>query len=217
MSNNRIERRYVVAGLSVERRAENEMPTLTGYAAVFNQRSVELWGFYEMLAPGAFKDSLAAGDDVRVLWNHDPNWVMARSINGTLRMKEDDHGLAVEFDPIDTPIMRGFVASIERGDVSQMSFAFRATDDKWDIDNNEQWVRTVLAAKLYDVSPVTYPAYQGTEIGLRSAGSTDPVYGYVPTLPAELQRALQQGGQAGDAHTLEREMRLRRLRLMSLK
>lgn len=213
----KIERRYVRSDLRIERRADGEMPTLAGYAAVFNQRSVELWGFYEVIAPGAFADSLAADDDVRALWNHDPNWILARSTNDTLRMKEDDHGLAVEIEPIDTPIVRGFVASIERGDVSQMSFAFVPTDYQWDIDANEQWVRTIKRAKLYDVAPVTYPAYTGTEIGLRSAGAFDPVYGYIPELPAALQRALHGDGQADDALLRARDERARRLRLLNVR
>ena len=199
--------------LRIERRAEGEMPTLAGYATVFNQRSVELWGFYEVIEPGAFAASLAAGDDVRALWNHDPNWILARSTNGTLRMKEDDHGLAVEIDPIDTPVVRGFVASIERQDVSQMSFAFVAEDAQWEVDDNEQWLRRILRAKLYDVAPVTYPAYQQTEIGLRSAGQFDPVYGYIPDVPAEAQRALR-GGPAGEASLRAQAERTRRLRLL---
>jgi uncharacterized protein len=181
--NEQIERRFVAHGLMVEQRADGKMPMLKGYAAVFNLPSVELWGFYEQIAPGAFADSIAAGDEVKALWNHDPNWVMASSGNGTLRLKEDDRGLAVEFDPLDTPIMRGFVASIERGDVSQMSFAMRTLEDKWDIDEEERYKRTVLKAKLYDVSPVAYPAYPQTEIGLRSAGQTVDTYGYVPRPP----------------------------------
>jgi len=214
----KIERRYVAPDLRVERRGEGDMPMLRGYAAVFNRRSVELWGFYEVVAPGAFADSLAAGDDVRALWNHDSNWILGRSMNGSLRLFEDDYGLLSEIDPLDTPVNRGFVAAIERGDVSQMSFAFVATDDRWDVDANEQWVRTILRARLYDVSPVTYPAYLDTSIGVRNTGTMDPVFGYVPEPPAELQRALQRDGQAGDALALalERERRTRRLRLMSL-
>lgn len=213
----KIEKRYVAPRLSVEQRAEGDIAGLRGYASVFNKRSVELWGFYEVVAPGAFAGSLAAGDDVRALWNHDPNWILARSTNGSLRLKEDETGLLSEIDPLDTPINRGFVAAIERGDVTQMSFAFVATEAQWDIDENEQWVRTILRAKLYDVSPVTYPAYPDTSIGLRSAGAMDPVFGYVPELPAELQRALQGDGKANDALALERETRMRRLRLMQLK
>lgn len=211
----KIEKRYVSPALSVEQRAERDIPGLRGYAAVFGKRSVELWGFYEIIAAGAFADTLAAGDDVRALWNHDPNWILGRSTNGSLRLREDDTGLLSEIDPLDTPMNRGFVAAIERGDVTQMSFAFVATDAQWDIDANEQWVRTILRAKLYDVSPVTYPAYPDTSIGLRNAGRIDPVFGYVPELPAQQQALL--GDVRGNALMLEREQRARRLRLMQLK
>jgi len=212
----KIEKRYLSPLIGVEQRAEGDIPGLRGYASVFNARSVELWGFYEIIAAGAFTDTLAAGDDVRALWNHDPNWILGRSTNGSLRLREDDTGLLSEIDPLDTPMNRGFVAAIERGDVTQMSFAFVATDAQWDIDANEQWVRTILRAKLYDVSPVTYPAYPDTSIGLRNAGAIDPVFGYVPELPVQLQQALQGDGR-GNALMLEREQRARRLRLMQLK
>jgi HK97 family phage prohead protease len=209
----KIEKRYLAPDLRVEMRNGGEIAGLRGYAAVFNRRSVELWGFYEVIAPGAFTDSLAAGDDVRALWNHDPNWILARSTNGSLRLREDANGLLAEIDPLDTPINRGFVAAIARGDVTQMSFAFIATDDRWDLDANEQWVRTIVRAKLYDVSPVTYPAYPDTSIGVRSAGSVDPVFGFVPEAPTGVQRALHDG----DVSALEREIRARRLRLIGLK
>jgi HK97 family phage prohead protease len=212
----RIEMRYVASALAAERRAEGEIAALAGYASVFNQRSVELWGFYEVIAPGAFADSLAQGDDVRALWNHDPNWILGRTVNGTLRLREDENGLWSEIDPLDTSVNRGFVAAIERGDVSQMSFAFVAEDARWDLDENEQWMRTVLRAKLYDVSPVTYPAYPSTSIGLRNAGTFDPVYGYVPEPPPDMQRALHGDGAAAQALSQERERLARRLRLLNL-
>ena len=182
-----IERRYLATELRVERRADGQTPKIVGYAVVWDALSVELWGFREKVVKGAFADSLAAGDDVRALWQHDVNWVMGRTKSGTLRLLEDDHGLAVEIDPPDTEIMRAFITSIERHDVDQMSFAFRATDDRWDIDANEQYVRTVLRAKLYDVSPVTYPAYPSTEVGLRAAGTFDQVYGFIPAPPSRQQ------------------------------
>lgn len=182
-----IERRFRAAELRVEKRAEGEMPKVNGYAVVWDSLSVELWGFREKVKRGAFADSIAAGDDVRALWQHDVNYVLGRTKSGTLRLVEDDHGLAVEIDPPDTPLVRSFLTSIERGDVDQMSFAFRATDDRWDIDANEQWVRTVLRAKLYDVSPVTYPAYPATEVGLRAAGTFDQTFGFIPAPPSRQQ------------------------------
>lgn len=212
----KIERRYLSPSLDVERRDESGIPGLRGYAAVFGRRSVELWGFHEIIAAGAFTGTLAAGDDVRALWNHDPNWILGRSTNGSLRLREDENGLLSEIDLLDTPMNRGFVAAIERGDVTQMSFAFEALDAQWDIDANEQWVRTILRAKLYDVSPVAYPAYPDTSIGLRNAGSMDPVFGYVPGPPVQSQQELLTDGR-DDRLAQARERQARRLRLMSLK
>ena len=103
------------------------MPTIEGHAAVFDSLSVELWGFFEEIAPGAFADSIEAGDDVRALFNHDPNYVLGRSRNGTLRLAEDEVGLRVEFEPPDTQQARDVVTLIERGDVNQMSFALRCS------------------------------------------------------------------------------------------
>lgn len=160
--------------------------TLTGYAAVFDKLSVEMWGFYEEIAPGAFADSIAAGDDVRALFNHDPNIVLGRSTAGTLRLAEDDIGLAVEIDLPDTQQARDLVASVSRGDVSQMSFAFATVDEKWRIDSQERYVRRLLQVKLYDVAPVTYPAYPDTVVGLRGAPT---IFGEIPAIPAALTQA----------------------------
>ena len=95
-----IERRsYTVAELRAS--AENEPPKITGYAAVFNQLSEDLGGFYERIDPGAFAKTLQEAD-VRSLWNHDPNYVLGRTRSGTLLLSEDDHGLAIDVTPPDT-------------------------------------------------------------------------------------------------------------------
>ena len=148
--------------------------------------SVDMWGFREQVAPGAFADTLAAGDDVRALFNHDPNIILGRTKSGTLRLAEDDTGLYVEIDPPDTEQARALVAGIERGDVDQMSFGFAVIMDKWSIDANEQYVRTLEQVKLYDVSPVVYPAYPDTSVSVRGANAW---FGEIPEIPAELRQA----------------------------
>ena len=186
-----IERRFVPqAELRAVKSDGRTMPTIAGHAAVFDQASVELWGFYEEVAPGAFADTIADGDDVRALFNHDPNLVLGRTKSGTLRLSEDEVGLLAEFDPPDTQQARDLVTLIERGDVSQMSFAFRVLDDKWRIDGDERYVRRILRAKLYDVAPVTYPAYPSTDVGVRAAGK-DPLFGEIPVIPADLVQERQ--------------------------
>lgn len=202
-----IERRFVPqAELRAVKADGNGIPTVRGHAAVFDQLSVELWGFYEEIAPGAFADSIAADDDVRALLNHDPNVVLGRTRSGTLRLSEDEVGLVAEFDPPDTQQARDVVTLIERGDISQMSFAFRVLDEKWRIDDQERYVRRIVRAKLYDVSAVTYPAYPTTDVGVRA----DPMFGEIPVIPSDLVQGRQA---AADDERAQGRLEMLRLRL----
>lgn len=164
-----IERRsFAVDGLGVETR-ENGQRRLIGHAAVFNALSEDLGGFREMIAPGAFADAIGK-DDVRALFNHDPNFVLGRTRSQTLRLSEDERGLAIAIDLPDTQTIRDLVvAPIERGDVSQMSFAFavRPNGQDWAKDDEGRVVRTLKRVRLFDVSPVTYPAYPQTDVAVR--------------------------------------------------
>jgi HK97 family phage prohead protease len=163
-----IERRaFTVDRLAIERRAEGETPHIVGHAAVFNTTiDIGRW-FRERIAPGAFKRAVAE-DDVRALFNHDENWILGRTKAQTLSLSEDDKGLAVDVLPPDTQLVRDLVLTpIERGDVSQMSFAFRVRKEEWD-ETGDVPLRTLLEVELFDVSPVTFPAYPTTDVGLRS-------------------------------------------------
>lgn len=148
-----------------EIRADKESGKITGYAAVFNSLSGDLGGFREQIKPGAFANTLNA--DVRALWNHDANIVLGRTTAGTLTLREDNHGLAIEIDPPDTQQARDLMVSITRGDISQMSFGFYTKGDEWEKRDGEN-IRTLTEVELFDVSPVTYPAYTDTSVGLRS-------------------------------------------------
>jgi HK97 family phage prohead protease len=140
---------------------------IVGHAAVFNSLSEELWGFREKIAPGAFRPALAKSD-IRALLNHDPNFVLGRTKNGTLRVMEDETGLAVEIDPPETAWADDLLVSIGRGDISQMSFAFRVGEESWETVDGTN-LRTILSFdEIFDVSPVTYPAYPDTDVALRS-------------------------------------------------
>ena len=163
-----MERRFFTIELRAEGdQADGQAPTLRGYAAVFDQLSVVLYGmFREKIAKGAFASSLS--DDIRALWNHDTNLPLGRTKAGTLRLEEDSHGLRVEIDPPDTQAGRDAVESIKRGDVDQMSFAFDVLEDEWDQDDQQQLIRTLRKVKLYEVSPVTFPAYTGTSVSARA-------------------------------------------------
>lgn len=166
-----MERRvFDIERLEVRAEEGEKAKRIAGYAAVFDKLSVVMWGFREKIAPGAFRESLQ--EDVRALWNHDSNHVLGRTTAGTLRLDEDGHGLKVEIDP--PASASGFVESIERGDVTQMSFGFRVLEDKWDEDDEGQDIRTLLRVKLYEVSPVAFPAYPDTEIGVRAWLGDEP-------------------------------------------
>lgn len=148
-------------------RAEED-PKLEGYAAVFNEWADIGGWFRERIAPGAFAECLAGGPDVRALFNHDVNHVLGRTVSGTLALEEDDHGLKVVIDPPDTSLGRDLRALVERGDVTQMSFGFYVLKDVWETDHEEgRDARTVLKADIFDVSIVTFPAYEGTSVALR--------------------------------------------------
>jgi len=164
MSASEIERRFVASQL---RSISDEKPVIVGYAAVFNKYSEDIGGFRERIAPGAFSKVL--GDDVRALFNHDNDMVLGRSKSGTLRLREDDQGLRTEIDLPDTQFARDLWQSVKRGDVDQMSFAFRTEKDTWAMDQEGNVERTILEFKaLYDVSIVTYPAYPDTSVALRA-------------------------------------------------
>jgi HK97 family phage prohead protease len=152
---------------TTEIRAAAEGRQLSGYAAVFNSRSQDLGGFVEVIRPGAFARALDM--DVRALWNHDSNHVLGRTKNGTLRLREDEHGLYMEVDLPDTAMGRDVHEMVRRGDVDQMSFAFSVNKggEEWRKEDGQQ-VRELLDVALYDVSPVTYPAYEATTVSARA-------------------------------------------------
>lgn len=166
-----------IAELRVKFGKDDEKPMITGYAAVFNKLSEDLGGFREKIKPGAFKAAILSSD-TRGLFNHDPNYVLGRQSNETLRLKEDDNGLYMEVDPPDTQIIRDLVmAPIQRGDIREQSFAFiiGEDDDEWEgldeksIKEGKMPIRTINNVfELYDVSPVTYPAYPDTAVAVRS-------------------------------------------------
>ena len=139
-----------------------------GYAAMFNSPSEDLGGFIEQIAPGAFADAIA-NDDVRALFNHDPNYVLGRNKAGTLKLTEDEKGLRFDLTAPDIGWARDLHASVKRGDIDQCSFAFGVEAEEWARgERGEPDQRTLKKVRLYDVSIVTYPAYQATSVSARS-------------------------------------------------
>ena len=154
--------------------------TLAGYAAVYGQDSREIVEggrrFIERIAPGAFNESLAAGADVKLYYNHDASMPLARTRSGTLTLKSDRNGLAFSASLPETTLGNDVRALIERGDLSgEMSFGFIVTEDSWNKDRSS---RLVKRAQLLEVSIVQDAAYPQTSSSLRSvsAAYTEAVY-----------------------------------------
>ncbi|MFA5385778.1 MAG: HK97 family phage prohead protease, partial [Eubacteriales bacterium] len=166
--NKQMERRiFNLSEIKVEKRGDSNQPIISGHAAVFNTLT-DIWSYREQIAPGAFKKTLKISD-TRALFNHDANWILGRSSSGTLKMEEDDKGLAVEINFPDTQLIRDMVITpMERGDLNQMSFAFMVTDEEWEEKKGEMPIRTIKEVDpLFDVSVVTQPAYPTTDAKVR--------------------------------------------------
>lgn len=142
--------------------------TLAGYAAVFDQ-ATQIRGGWESIAPGAFDDVLARGDDVVALRDHDPTLLLGRTSSGTLRLRTDDQGLGFEVDLPDTAYAHDVRQLVARGDLAGASFGFLPGGDSLSTAGDGRQLRTHTAVKrLLDVSVVALPAYEGTSVSLRS-------------------------------------------------
>jgi len=164
--NPKIERR--VTTLPVElRNKEGESPKIVGHGAVFNQLSHDLGGFREQIAPGAFDDVLR-DPDTRGLLNHDSSLLLGRNLK-TMTLSVDDVGLRYEIEPGNTTVGRDTVEHLERGDIDQSSFGFTVDADHWDERDDGTLIRTITkVGRLFDVSPVTFPAYPQAAAAVRS-------------------------------------------------
>lgn len=170
-----VELRAAIKASAVEVRTHGagSMPTLVGYAATFESRIDYDW-FEEEIAPGAFSKSLADGDDVRALYNHDSAQVIGRRAAGTLRLEEDAVGLRIEIDLPDTTAARDLQANIAAGNIDGMSFGFRAREEQWSVREGQSDLRRLLDVELIEVSAVTFPAYADTSIAKRSHDAAQP-------------------------------------------
>lgn len=153
-----------------ECRAESDGRRITGYAIRFNVRSLDLGGFYEIIAPEAVDRAIKDAADVRAYVDHDSGKILGRTRSGTLELRKDSKGLRVAIDTDDgITYARDVARAIARGDISGMSFGFRTLADAWDYDGRTP-IRTVTDMELYEVSVVSQPAYPQTsvEMALRS-------------------------------------------------
>lgn len=174
-----MERRYTPHRTKVEARADG-IKDISGYAAVYFNAGdpgteYRLYDdLVERIMPGAFDEAIAQRHDVRALFNHDASMVLGRTEASTLRIETDSTGLRYVISPPNTQVGRDVVELLERGDVSGSSFAFVPTKVSWEERMNQktkktEYVRKIENVRLLDVGPVTYPAYESTTAGVRSA------------------------------------------------
>lgn len=155
-----------------EVRADKAGGTISGHAAVFNSDSLDLGGFIEQIRPGAFSRSLRNAkekpveDMIHVFWSHDPAQPLASTRSGKLKLTEDDRGLRFEFPS--SRLTPAQLEAIEDGDM-RMSFGFYTKKDEWTRGapgNPDR--RTLLDVDLFEISPVSKPAYPDTKVAVRS-------------------------------------------------
>ena len=137
---------------------------IEGYAAVFNSPTTIGDWFTETIAPGAFSKAISESD-IRALFNHDWNNVLGRTKSGTLRLSEDERGLKFEVDLPSTSVANDLAESMKRGDINQCSFGFIPVKETWDY-NVEPALRTINEVDLFEISVVSIPAYEDTEVSL---------------------------------------------------
>lgn len=157
-------RTFDITNLSTRDVTENNSRIVTGYAAVFNSRTLLWEGLEEVISPGAFSKALS-NSDVRCLFGHDWGKVLGRTKSGTLRLEEDERGLKFEVELPNTTDANNLIESMSRGDIDQCSFGFIPTEETWDY-NTDPVLRTVNEVELFEVSIVSLPAYEDTEATL---------------------------------------------------
>lgn len=159
----------------LERRSDG-IERIVGVASVFYDGSPRtefpLWrGAVERIMPTAF-DRAVKEDDVRALFNHDPSKILGRTKSGTLTLRVESDGLHYETEPADTSLYTDVREMLGRGDVDGSSFAFTISEggEEWTIDEERGLdIREIRDVKLYDVGPVTYPAYEAASSGVRAS------------------------------------------------
>lgn len=160
-----MERRTAPLKTTLEYREDGKTPVIVGYAAVFESESRNLGGFVETIRRGAFDRVLAAKQDVVGVYNHDKNYLLGRTSNGTMTLSVDEHGLRYAITP---PATRAdVVESVQRGDVTGSSFAFAVEDggDVWSRRADGTRHREIRQIGLLDdVGPVVRPAYDASSV-----------------------------------------------------
>ena len=160
---------------------------LSGYAAVFDSLSVDLGGYVERIAPGAFTRSLTTGKDIKMLLDHDSGVILGSTAAGTLKLWEDRIGLAFEVDAgTDRTYAADAVRTVDRGDLRSMSFGFYVKADDW--KDGAQLERLLREVDLFEVSAVAFPAYPSARVAVGAARRARPAPGRGDWRAAAAQR-----------------------------
>jgi HK97 family phage prohead protease len=219
-----IERRFM-KGAEV-RAKSGDKPGIEGYGAVFNEEYVLYedtgWRFVETIKPGAFSRVLKENQDVRCLFNHDPDNLLGRTTNKTLRLVQDDQGLSYANDlDVRTTVGANVKAFVERGDLTGCSFAFTVRKQVWRDETSADGKMTTSTREieeieqLFDVGPVTYPAYEGTSVSPRSQSQLAQMRSNIlviardagADLPAAVRSRIESAGKKKDDAAAECECR----------
>lgn len=168
----KVERRFLTQEFRVS--AQDESPRIAGYAAVFDTPSEDM-GWIEEIDPHAFDSVMAAQHDARCLWNHNDDIVLGRESASTLRLAIDARGLCYECDLPDTQAGRDLIVSMRRKDIRESSFGFITARDEWTDNPDGSVTRRILEFELLlDVSPVAFPAFAATSVGVRNLPESMP-------------------------------------------
>jgi len=221
------ERRYTPDPGRVRVKRAEGTEVIVGYAAVFYDGTpgteyLLYDGMVEHIDPHAFDEAITR-DDCRALFNHHPDNILGRTKAGTLRLLVDARGLKYIIKPADSQATRDLMEHIRRGDISGSSFGFDITEKLTDYGNDGNMIVTVTKARLYDVGPVTYPAYEGTAAGLgegdgslRAAParpSRGPSAAEIAARLAEMEKVLGRRDPREQAADAERTVRLAEIEL----
>ncbi|MEK4026303.1 HK97 family phage prohead protease [Sporosarcina sp. FSL W7-1283] len=191
----KIERRnYPITDMEV-RSEEGKPTTLRGYAAVFDQLSVPLYGFREKIQKGAFAESISK-NNIKALWNHNSDFPLGSTNGSTLRLEEDERGLLFELDLPDNSWGRDAGVAIQRKDVDGVSFGFSVKKDSWDNTNPEQSIRTLEDVELIEISPTPFPAYPSTNVSARSVTEAIQDVDFKEILRSVIKDVMQEERQA---------------------
>ena len=177
-----LQRRTINLPIELRSKSETEkVSRISGYSARYYDANdpdtqYQLWSdCFERLMPGCFESALKRPDDVRCLFNHDPSNILGRTAAGTCRLRVDSKGLWFEADLPDSEPGRTVETAISRKDVTGCSFSFDVIAATWieeTKDGETVWIRQITDVVLYDVGPVTFPAYKATDCDLSSVRSS---------------------------------------------